>query len=257
VIISYRHRFIFLRTRKTAGSSISAVLNRSLGPRDIQVGGWSDAIAAGGHLNRYAMSTIVKHPGLLGRELWEEFRINKKPRLSSGSINRIVKYGFLSKYGFHGEHPRAVDARTVDPDAWETHFKFCVVRNPWDHAVSDYHWRTKDNQEVTFADFLGLMIDERKADPYGVRSPLRSNWAIYTINDEIQADMVLRYEDLASGLKEIGKQIGVQTDISAIFRKANFRPKASLKAYYNEENIEMVRYLYREEVETFGYKVPF
>jgi hypothetical protein len=214
-------------------------------------------MASGGQLNRYAIATMVKHPGLIGKELWREFIKSKRPRLSSGSVNRIMKYDFFSRYGFLGEHPRAIDARTVDPEAWETYFKFCVVRNPWDHAVSDYHWRTKSNPEVAFSDFLEVMSFWGKEDPHGVRSPFRSNWEIYTINNAIQADMVLRFEDLTNDLEKLGHRINVLTDIGTIFRKANFRPKASLKDYYNDETVEMVRQIYKEEIEAFGYNVPF
>mgnify|MGYP006281438669 CR=1 FL=1 len=42
MIISHKHKFIFIKTRKTAGSSISKILRDYLSPNDIADGDWYD-----------------------------------------------------------------------------------------------------------------------------------------------------------------------------------------------------------------------
>jgi len=44
MIISHKYKFIFIKTRKTAGSSISNVLRKYLGPNDIADGDWVDGL---------------------------------------------------------------------------------------------------------------------------------------------------------------------------------------------------------------------
>ena len=44
MIISHKYKFIFIKTRKTAGSSISNVLRKYLGPTDIADGDWVDGL---------------------------------------------------------------------------------------------------------------------------------------------------------------------------------------------------------------------
>jgi hypothetical protein len=42
MIISHKHKFIFMHNQKTAGSSIVAAINPYLGPKDIHYGAWQD-----------------------------------------------------------------------------------------------------------------------------------------------------------------------------------------------------------------------
>ena len=46
MIISHLHRFIFLKTRKVAGSSLEKILDRYLGPHDISTGSQRDGTPA-------------------------------------------------------------------------------------------------------------------------------------------------------------------------------------------------------------------
>lgn len=69
MIISYRHNFIFIRTRKTASSTIEAVLKPCLGPEDIYVEGihfrggdqsrYADFTRGVQHMNAAQMKTLV------------------------------------------------------------------------------------------------------------------------------------------------------------------------------------------------------
>ena len=60
MFISFKKKYIFMHSRKTAGSSITALLNKDIGPKDIQIGAWPDAIEAGGKYNNHAISIIKK-----------------------------------------------------------------------------------------------------------------------------------------------------------------------------------------------------
>jgi len=60
MIISHRHRFIFIHCRKTAGSAIKSLLARQLGPQDLQIGCWGDAVAAGAAPNRRFVADVFR-----------------------------------------------------------------------------------------------------------------------------------------------------------------------------------------------------
>lgn len=47
MIISHKHKFIFIHCRKVAGSSISAFLSNKLGRFDLQIGAWGDSFDLG------------------------------------------------------------------------------------------------------------------------------------------------------------------------------------------------------------------
>ena len=52
MIISHKHKFIFLHSRKCAGSSMEVALNKYLGPNDIQIGSWTETLCGDGKMNK-------------------------------------------------------------------------------------------------------------------------------------------------------------------------------------------------------------
>ena len=52
MIISHKHKFIFLHARKCAGTTMEIILNKYLGPNDIQIGSWVETLANSGNFNK-------------------------------------------------------------------------------------------------------------------------------------------------------------------------------------------------------------
>ena len=92
MIISHKYRFIFIKTIKTAGTSIEAYLSPFCGPDDVLTP---------------VMPVVEGH----------------QPRNFGDFYNHFSAWGIR----------RAIDAET-----WNSYFKFCVERNPWDKTVSDF-----------------------------------------------------------------------------------------------------------------------
>jgi hypothetical protein len=98
MIISHKYRFIFVRTQKTASTSIMKYLYNYLGPDDICTGDGPDNIP------------------LLNVTSEEKFQITKHHN------NHLGHEWISKKY----------------PVEWKEYYKFAVERNPWDKAVSFY-----------------------------------------------------------------------------------------------------------------------
>ena len=259
MIISYSRNFIFMHSRKTAGSTITAALNRYLGPKDIQIGAWSDAIAAGGHLNDAAKKIAFAHyKEILSESITYSIK-NRKISFSPSALNRVIRRHYYNRGLFGGAHSSAYDVSTFDPDHWKRSFKFCFVRNPWIHAVSDYYWRcfSQNVKHISFKEFLFRLEDPDRPDPEGLRPPIITNWSIYTINGACALDYIGRYENLDAELRIIEEKIGVKINLSQIRSKGNVRAKdRPVESYYDDEAIELVRKIYRSEIEEFQYQ-PF
>ena len=57
--------------------------------------------------------------------------------------------------------PYAALAQTVPAPVWTSYGKVCVVRNPWDRLVSDWHWRRKSGLplgDLPFASFARFVV---------------------------------------------------------------------------------------------------
>ncbi|MCJ1960824.1 sulfotransferase family 2 domain-containing protein [Novosphingobium mangrovi (ex Hu et al. 2023)] len=252
MIVNYSRKYIFLHSRKTAGSSISVELARSFGPEDIMVGGWGDALNAGVRLNA-ACEGYARAQMSLAEKV---YRTIKRP--SPGRINQLVKEYFKREHHFEEDaHSSAEAIRSFAGPFWDEAYKFTFVRNPWDYAVSDYYWRKCHRKDVSFKDFLCIIADPSREDPEGVRPPIVSNWSIYTIDDVLAADFVGRYENLHEDIDTISKRLGVPINLKKTNAKGNVRVSKDIKSLYDDDTIEMVRMIYRNEIESFKYEVPF
>ena len=113
VIASHQHRFIFLKTRKTAGTSVEIALSKVCGPDDIitEISPEDEALrqAAGGRAPQNFES----------------------PPLPRKAYNHMG-----------AKRPRPGGAGFAD------YFTFAIERNPWDAVVSLYFWKYKDRPEL-------------------------------------------------------------------------------------------------------------
>lgn len=255
MIISHRHRFIFMHCRKAAGSSITAALAPHLGPDDIHLGTWPEAWAAGVAPNRRARRDLL-HPkaaaSYLGRLLRSPGRVFD-PAHRIAALNGAQRLAYRNALGHSPEHAHAERVRARDPDAWRDYFTFAFVRNPYARAVSDYCWRTAKTgvHELSFGDFLQRMIDRDFSDRTVPRH--FDNWPIYTIDDRIAVDFVGRFERLHEDLGRVFERIGLPPPILPHAKASGTRKRTT--DWYGPGERRRVERLFGHEIETFGYRL--
>ena len=125
MIISHQHRFIFLKTRKTAGTSLEIALSQYCGPNDL-------------------ITRISSDDEELRRE--RGFR---------GPQNYLVGERLVTNH-----HGAATALAIVGIEKWGSYFKFSIERNPFDRAISSYWWRTrKMSPRPSIHDYLPTIPD--------------------------------------------------------------------------------------------------
>ena len=120
MILSHRHKFIFIKTQKTAGTSIEIALSSLCGDDDI--------------ITRISPEDEVARRSLGYR----------------GPQNDVIGGRRL----FYNHIPAAHIRALVDDEVWSTYFKFCFERNPWDKVISLYFWRNKTTPRPTIAEYI-------------------------------------------------------------------------------------------------------
>jgi len=249
MIISHKYKFIFLHSRKCAGSSITVSLSRYLGSMDIQLGSVKDGLDHNIHPPLRMVLNALIHPHY--KSIFSKM-INKSSVWEL--ISNLNKRYYVNKFG---ESPQHVSAKKLEESIpeWFNYTKFCVVRNPWDKTVSDYFWRTRAMKSPpSFDEYLSNLYSGK--DLNGIVPMNHNNWNMYTINDAVCMDNIVRYENLSSDLNKIlNNQLGMDWDgWMPHAKKINKTIRPNYREYYSKEQSLMLYDIYRKEIEYFGYK---
>ena len=230
MILSHKHRFIFLKTRKTAGTSVELALSQLCGPDDILT-----PISQKDEEKRAAL------PGP-GAQNWQKgIRINRLERF----VGKLIHQRARGRGFFNHVQAREVK-RIAGADIWNSYFKFSVERNPWDRQVSLYYWRYRNpKKRPTFDAFIKNAYWRKKVD----------NYDIYSLNGEIAADFVIQYDRLDQGFDEALNRIGITDRPEIPTSKSGTRTGGrDYRDHYTDETRDMVGAWYAREIEAFGYR---
>jgi hypothetical protein len=242
MIISHRHRFIFVHVPKTAGTAISVYLSRYLGPMDIMIGPWGTAAQYGVRPNLRALYYGARQsPDRMLKALW------------IGGLPQMVKAGLRARFGDGlWDHATAAQIEQFDPRSWDSYFKFCFVRNPFERVVSIYNWNyRKQESRPSFSEMLRRMED----GSLGIPGVGWDSWPLYTKSDRIAVDFVGRQESLADDMKAVCGRVGIPFDAARITSEKVNRAK-DVRSFYGPGDRDRVERIFSKELEAFGYGFP-
>jgi len=136
------------------------------------------------------------------------------------------------------------------------YFKFAVVRNPWDRAVSLYMEKKHTgwlNDDVEFSDFIEHVYSNPEMiskDP-NLRFHCRPCHHWLTLNGKFEIDFVGRFEQLQADFDTICHKINLQKSILPILRK---RDRAHYSTFYDEETRKIVADHNQVDIDYFAYR---
>ena len=225
MIISHQHRFVFVKTRKTAGTSIEVLLGKIAGPDAVVTP--IDPPVAGHNPRNYRiarskprrLASWVRHP-------------TRDPRRLPEYYNHMTARGIRSYLG---------------AERWDSYYKFCFERNPWEKAVSRYYFaKGRGEFDGTFREFVLTAGD------------LPSDFDIYSIDGaNVAVDFVGRYEHLADDLRQVLDRLGIDQEVSLSREKGNFRPAdATVDTMFDDEMSARIEAAFAREIRAFGYSAP-
>lgn len=231
MILSHKYRFIFLKTSKTAGTSIEIALSCFCGPDDI--------------VTPVSKEDEMMRQSVGGREA--QPYPAPKSRYGPGDWYHYLFKGKEKQY-FYNHIPARKLKRRLEPDVWKNYYRFCVVRNPWDRVISQYYWRFRHIPEERRPS-----LDEFLSSRH-VRSLQRKGYGLYTIRGKVEVDSICRYERLAEDLETVRRRIGLPGPLILPKAKSGHRKeKRHYRDFFTARQRDRVADIFADEIRLTGY----
>lgn len=229
MLISHKYRFIFLKTNKTAGTSLEIAMSKYMGSGDV------------------ITPISVEDEKLRASQCYRGPQNYLEPfyQYSIGDIKRWLLER-ERKMRFYHHMPACEIKRKIGEKIWNNYFSFCFERNPWDRVISLYYYDYKTEPRPTLREYLhsGATNILKKR---GINS--------YTINGRIAVDRVCLFENLEDEIEKIRLQLGMPEKIKLPHAKTGFRKD---RRHYSEiltnEEAAMIADLFSDEIRYFNYK---
>ena len=238
MIISHQHEFVFIKTRKTAGSSMEIALSKFLGSHDV--------ITPSMPIEEEAMRTALgfRGPQNFGLPIGEwkpnhfiDFAMGRRPK----------------RFSAHSDAKKV--AAYLDREEFRRYTKILTVRNPYTYVVSLYNWHarlTGPNPEG-FRDWLSAGQGDLRFSNYGMGK----------VEGRFVMDYVMHFETIAEDAGRLAQNLNLPGDLATVFKSINAKSELPIHRLTFEEAYgffprakELVEEKFHEEISIFGYGFP-
>ncbi len=240
VVISHKHKFIFIKCIRVASSSMEEFFWRFRGENDVFTPfppKWDKRQNDLGLFNPlkdllYALKLFRDFP---------EFGV-KERKYRSGWITRMLRH-FKSRQRFY-DHMPAWMVRNRIGKLYDEYYTFCFERNPWAKVVSRYLFYKKfdPNFNLSFREFVkSIWVYDALNFPLYC-DPLKDY--------RIMVDFIGYYENLEEDFARVMKKIGLPESLDV---RINTVSDDNYRRFYDKELKRRVEDAYRFEIELHGY----
>ncbi len=241
MIVSFKHNFVFIKTQKTAGTSIEIALSPYCGPDDILT-----PIASQDERLRLIDGEVqARNYAAAGTAIEAAYRkaFANNDTQALGDIMRIVSGGTRHFYN----HMSGREARARLPAAfWQSALKFTIVRHPYERAVSFAYFNA--GPLPPSADRLSALIDR-------YLPIVASDLSRYTSDGALIVDDVIRHGSIREDLDRILGKLGLAPVKELPRAKAGYRlDRRPARDVLSDRQKKILQETCRLEFELFGYE---
>lgn len=194
MIVNHKHKFIFLKVSKAAGSSVEAFLRQFCQAGDIVT-----------PLSRQEERTV--------RSLGFCPPTGYKKILRSASAMDRIKVALGQKRAIKKccvyAHSSAADVKEyVGDEIWNSYFKFCILRHPIDRVLSQYFWISARKGWDDSVSNFDNRFDEFHTSKY-FETLKNKNYGIITLDDKIAVDYVVDFHSLEKSISHVLEHLNI------------------------------------------------
>jgi hypothetical protein len=211
-IVSFEHRFIFIKTKKVAGTSVEASLRSVTGPDDIisSVTPRDEYYCAreGQFSKNYANNKADE-------EHYTELVLAQK-------FEEAIQFNRSMKKRYSSHMPARTVRRKLGRRDYSDFFKFTIERHPYSWLVSSAAY---DNTAYNVGTPSTMNIEQIRQS---IRDRLSRrdfattmNYHYYTIAGKLAVDRVIKYENLEEEFQDILAEVGIGVSLTLPRMKEN------------------------------------
>lgn len=244
MVISHKYKFIFVKTAKTAGTSIEVFLDRYCGGKDILT---PFAFPEENHKPRNYKGIFNPFP-----DIKDNYSSKKSFTLTeSGSILK----DFFTFQKFYHHIPAYMIKNRISEEVWNSYYKFTVERNPWEKVISGwFYYCNSYKKDLNLEQYLRFCKDriERRNRGTGVCPYNYPNYSDPTTG-KILVDRCVRYENLQNEFKEVLDKLGIISSEGLNIYAKKGRKRRNYQEYYSKKQRVFVEELFEKEISLHGY----
>ncbi len=213
MIINHKYKFIFIKSFKTAGTSLEIALSKFCDEKDV-------------------ITKIEPNDEIIRKKLKYT-----GPRNNDGMKVHMTASEIKNK---------------INSEIFENYFKFVVVRNPFDQIISAFYWHNESKKnEKKFFFFKKKSINFNKFFERKARHIFEDEINRYSENGEILIDKFISYENLKNDLSSLSDLIKLPENLYEVFKnikaKSNIKPTKDKRIELNKYHIEKI-YEYADKI---------
>lgn len=226
MIISHKYKFIFVKTIKTAGTSIEVFLSQCCGENDIVTP---------------IRPPVEPHFPRNYKGIWNPF---SEILLNRGGGIRGTLENLLHMHKYFNHIPASIIRCRTNKNIWNNYYKFCVERNPWDKSLSHYHM-------INHRAGGGISFDE-----YLERGNFCINLPIYADSKgNLLVDKVVRYESLGNELSLVFNDLGIpfEGSLGVRAKSEHRKDRSPYKKIFSIRQKDIIAKSFKDEINMHKY----
>jgi hypothetical protein len=202
---------------------------------------------------------FIHIPKTAGMSVYSFFYPGIKFHYANPDYERL--FGWCPKRKIHMQHATSkqlLETELITQEQWNTYYKFCFVRNPWDRAYSDYKWINNfsgvngsfKNYVNKTKEYEGILTDKTVNKYLG--DHLLPQTDFFDFEGAYKLNFIGRFENFTNDIKRVMGDLSIDRTFDA-FQNKSVRIKDYSKFYTNSQK-QMVEEKFKRDIELLEYE---